>query len=70
MKSFEWRLRRRSCSAGKLNEIGKVAQGFGKRSLIVTTMPAPRDSPMAERIVALLETSVLDAGVSEHSVAS
>ena len=62
-KSFEWRLPTTILfGPGKLNEIGKVVQGFGKRCLIVTTRPEPWNRAMVDRVVALLASS----GVESH----
>jgi alcohol dehydrogenase class IV len=62
-KSFEWRLPTTIQSGpGKLNEIGKVVQGLGKRCLIVTTAPEPWNRAMVARVVALLAS----AGIESH----
>ena len=63
LKSFEWRLPSTILfGPGKLNEIGKVVQDFGKRCLIVTTLPEPWNPALVDRIGALLATS----GVESH----
>ena len=63
LKSFEWRLPTTILfGPGKLNEIGKVVQDFGKRCLIVTTRPEPWNRAMVDRVGALLATS----GVESH----
>ena len=63
LKSFEWRLPSTILfGPGKLNEIGKVVQRFGKRCLIVTTLPEPWHGALVDRIGALLATS----GIESH----
>ena len=63
LKSFEWRLPTTILfGPGKLNEIGKVVQGFGKRCLIVTTLPEPWNRALVDRVGALLATS----GIESH----
>ena len=63
LKSFEWRLPSTILfGPGKLNEIGKVVQGFGKRCLIVTTRPEPWNRAIVDRVVASLASS----GVESH----
>jgi alcohol dehydrogenase class IV len=63
LKSFEWRLPSTILfGPGKLNQIGKVVQGFGRRCLIVTTMPEPWHAALVDRIVASLATS----GIESH----
>ena len=63
LKSFEWRLPSTILfGPSKLNEIGKVVQGFGERCLIVTTLPEPWHPALVDRIGALLATS----GIESH----
>ena len=61
LKSFAWRLPSTILfGPGKLNEIGKVVQGFGKRCLIVTTMPKPWNRAIVDRVVASLASSGIE----------
>ena len=62
LKSFEWRLPTTILfGPGKLNEIGKVAQGFGKRCLIVTTRPGPWNRAMVDRVGVLFAASGVES---------